>query len=99
MAAVTTPGAQQAWQAACTAGLCGCDGPLGLLQRSVAASSEGASASNGRNQMNVSRPVVAFALLRQSSDLLRTDLLGGVAILIRPLVTDLSGQLYDADVL
>jgi hypothetical protein len=49
--------------------------------------------------MNVSRPVVAFALLRQSSDLLRTDLLGGVAILIRPLVADLSGNLYDANVL
>ncbi len=49
--------------------------------------------------MNVSRPVIAFALLRQSSDLLQTDLLGGVSILIRPLVSDLAGHLYDAEVL
>ena len=49
--------------------------------------------------MNVSRPVIAFALLRQSGEMLQTDLLGGVAVLIRPLVSDLAGQTYDATVL
>ena len=49
--------------------------------------------------MNVSRPVIAFALLRHSSDLLKTDLLGGVCLLIRPLIADLAGQMYDANVL
>lgn len=46
--------------------------------------------------MTVSRPVIAFALLRQASDLLQNDLLSGVSLLIRPIVADLSGQLYDA---
>lgn len=49
--------------------------------------------------MNISRPVIAFALLRHSSDLFKTDLLGGVCLLIRPLISDLSGQQYDANVL
>jgi hypothetical protein len=30
---------------------------------------------------------------------MQTDLLGGVAVLIRPLVTDLAGQIYDANIL
>lgn len=46
-----------------------------------------------------SRPVIAFALLKQCGDLLQTDLLGGVAVLIRPLVSDLAGQVYDAGIL
>lgn len=46
--------------------------------------------------MIVSRPVIAFALLRQASDLLQNDLLSGVSLLIRPIVADLAGQLYDA---
>ncbi|MES2191545.1 MAG: hypothetical protein V4454_15605 [Pseudomonadota bacterium] len=46
--------------------------------------------------MNVSRPVIAFALLRHSSDLIKTDLLGGVCLLIRPLIADLAGHVYDA---
>lgn len=46
--------------------------------------------------MSVSRPVMAFALLRQAGDLLQTDLLGGVSVLIKPLVSDLSGKIYDA---
>jgi len=49
--------------------------------------------------MLASRPVVAFALLRQCSELMRTDLLSGVAILIRPLVNDLSDQIFDSRVL
>lgn len=47
--------------------------------------------------LNTSRPVKAFALLRQASDVLRTDLLGGVTLLIRPLVGDLAGQIYNAN--
>ncbi len=49
--------------------------------------------------MQVSRPVIAFALLRQCSELMRTDLLSGVSVLIRPLVADLAGQLFDSRVL
>lgn len=49
--------------------------------------------------MQVSRPVIAFALLRQCSELMRTDLLSGVSVLIRPLVTDLTGELFDSRVL
>ncbi|SHH70292.1 hypothetical protein [Massilia sp. CF038] len=45
---------------------------------------------------NLSRPVIAFALLRHCGDLVQTDLLGGVAVLIRPLISDLTGQIYDA---
>jgi hypothetical protein len=49
--------------------------------------------------MKISRPVVAFALLRQCSELMRTDLLSGVSVLIRPLVSDLADQLFDSRVL
>ncbi|BDT73383.1 hypothetical protein os4_29320 [Comamonadaceae bacterium OS-4] len=49
--------------------------------------------------MQLSRPVIAFALLRQCSELIRTDLLSGVSVLIRPLVSDLAGQLFDSRVL
>lgn len=49
--------------------------------------------------MVVSRPVIAFALLRQCSEAMRTDLLTGIAILIRPLVGDLADQLFDSKVL
>ncbi len=49
--------------------------------------------------MQVSRPVIAFALLRQCSELMRTDLLSGVSVLIRPLITDLADQLFDSRVL
>jgi len=49
--------------------------------------------------MQASRPVIAFALLRQCSELMRTDLLTGVAVLIKPVVTDLADQVFDARVL
>jgi hypothetical protein len=49
--------------------------------------------------MKFSRPVIAFALLRQSSEALKTDLLSGLSILVRPLVADLAGQMYDASLL
>jgi hypothetical protein len=49
--------------------------------------------------MQVSGPVIAFALLRQCSELMRTDLLSGVSVLISPLITDLSDQLFDSRVL
>lgn len=49
--------------------------------------------------MAVSRPVIAFALLRQCSEAMRTDLLSGIAILIRPLVSDLTDQLFDSRIL
>lgn len=49
--------------------------------------------------MLVSRPVIAFALLRQCSELMETDLLGGVAVLVRPVVTDLVDQLFDSRLL
>jgi hypothetical protein len=49
--------------------------------------------------MELSRPVVAFALLRQCSELMKTDLLSGVAVLIKPLVSDLADQLFDSRVL
>lgn len=49
--------------------------------------------------MVISRPVVAFALLRQCSEIMRTDLLSGIAVLIRPLVSDLADQLFDSRVL
>lgn len=49
--------------------------------------------------MQASRPVIAFALLRQCSELMRTDLLTGVAVLIRPVVADLADQVFDSRVL
>lgn len=49
--------------------------------------------------MQASRPVIAFALLRQCSELMRTDLLTGVAVLIRPVVADLADQFFDSRVL
>jgi len=49
--------------------------------------------------MHASRPVIAFALLRQCSELMRTDLLSGVAVLIKPLVGDLADQAFDSRVL
>lgn len=49
--------------------------------------------------MLASRPVVAFALLRQCSEVMRTDLLSGIAILIRPLIADLTDQLFDSRIL
>lgn len=49
--------------------------------------------------MLASRPVIAFALLRQCSELMRTDLLSGIAVLIRPLVGDLADQLFDSRIL
>lgn len=49
--------------------------------------------------MALTRPVIAFALLKQCSELMRTDLLGGIAILIRPLITDLAGQRFSATAL
>lgn len=49
--------------------------------------------------MALARPVIAFALLKQCSDVLRTDLLGGIAILIRPLISDLAGQRFSATLL
>lgn len=49
--------------------------------------------------MSPTRPVIAFALLRQCSDALQTDLLGGVSLLIRPLVAELAGQVYNANAL
>jgi hypothetical protein len=49
--------------------------------------------------MELSRPIVAFALLRQCSELMKTDLLSGVAVLIKPLVSDLADQLFDSRVL
>jgi hypothetical protein len=47
----------------------------------------------------ITTPVIAFALLRQCSEAMRSDLLSGVAILIKPLVADLAGQLFDSRVL
>ena len=49
--------------------------------------------------MKFSRQVIAFALLRQCSELTKTDLLGGVSLLIRPLIKDLEGEIYDSRVL
>lgn len=49
--------------------------------------------------MQASRPVIAFALLRHCSELMRTDLLTGVAVLIKPLVADLADQVFDSRVL
>ena len=49
--------------------------------------------------MQASRPVIAFAPLRQCSELMQTDLLSSVAVLIRPLVSDLANEVYDARVL
>lgn len=49
--------------------------------------------------MLVSRPVIAFALLRQCSEMMRTDLLSGVSVLIRPLISDLDSQVFDSRVL
>ncbi|CAB3868566.1 hypothetical protein LMG3410_02674 [Achromobacter aegrifaciens] len=49
--------------------------------------------------MLVSRPVIAFALLRQCSEAMSTDLLSGIAILIRPLVNDLANEIFDSRVL
>ena len=46
--------------------------------------------------MLVSRPVIAFALLRQCSEMMRTDLLSGVAVLVKPLVSDLANQVFDS---
>lgn len=49
--------------------------------------------------MSTSRPVIAFALLKQCSEVMRTDLLGGISVLIRPLISDLAGQRFSADLL
>lgn len=49
--------------------------------------------------LNPSRPLIAFTLLKQCSELMHTDLLGGVALLIRPVVSDLSGRIYDSKIL
>lgn len=46
-----------------------------------------------------SRPVIAFALLSQCSELLRTDLLGGISVLIRPLISDLAGKRFSSELL
>lgn len=46
--------------------------------------------------MHASRPVIAFALLRQCSELMRTDLLAGIAVLVRPLAVDLANQVFDS---
>lgn len=46
-----------------------------------------------------SRPLIAFALLKKCSETMRTDLLGGVALLIRPQVRDFAGAVYDSKVL
>lgn len=46
-----------------------------------------------------SRPLIAFALLKQCSEIMKTDLLGGVSLLIRPLVADLAGKIYDSSLL
>lgn len=46
--------------------------------------------------MNFTRPVIAFALLRQCSDSFQGDLLAGVSLLIKPIVADLAGQTYDS---
>ena len=49
--------------------------------------------------INPTRPVIAFALLRHCGESMQNDLFGGVAVLIKPLVKDLGGQIYDASVL
>lgn len=49
--------------------------------------------------MAIARPVIAFALLKQCSEIMRTDLLGGIAILIRPLLNDLGGHRFSAEIL
>lgn len=46
-----------------------------------------------------SRPLIAFALLKQCSETMKTDLLGGVGLLVRPVVADLAGKVYDSSVL
>ena len=51
------------------------------------------------NGTAISRPVVAFALLKECSEVLRTDLLGGIALLIKPLISDLGGQRFSAEVI
>lgn len=49
--------------------------------------------------MGLTRPVIAFALLKQCSEVMRTDLLGGISILIRPLIGDVAGQRFSAQIL
>lgn len=49
--------------------------------------------------MSIARPVIAFALLKQCSEVMRTDFLGGISILISPLVTDLAGQRFSSELL
>ena len=49
--------------------------------------------------MSFSRPVVAFALLKQSGEAIQGDLLSGITILLRPLVADLSGRVFDSTLL
>ncbi|MFJ2990174.1 hypothetical protein ACIPF8_20095 [Collimonas sp. NPDC087041] len=49
--------------------------------------------------MSPTRPVIAFALLRQCAEALQTDLFGGVSLLIRPLISDLAGQVYNSNLL
>lgn len=49
--------------------------------------------------MNFARPVVAFALLYQCSDSFKGDLLAGISLLIKPIVGDLAGQIYNSTTL
>ncbi|WP_375592008.1 hypothetical protein [Chitiniphilus eburneus] len=49
--------------------------------------------------MNTSRPVVAFALLQESSKEFKTDLLGGICLLINPIIQDLNETLFDPSLL
>lgn len=51
------------------------------------------------SNLSPSRPLIAFTLLKQCSELMHTDLLGGVALLIRPVVANLSGRVYDSRIL
>jgi hypothetical protein len=43
--------------------------------------------------------VIAFALLKQSGEAIRGDLLSGISILLRPIVTDLGGKLFESGLL
>jgi len=49
--------------------------------------------------LSISRPVVAFALLKECSEVLRTDLLGGISLLVKPLIADLAGQRFSSELL
>jgi hypothetical protein len=49
--------------------------------------------------MSLSRQVIAFALLHEYSDKIKSDLIGGISLLINPIAIDLAGQVFSPDIL